>query len=63
MALDTDRIGGQRHAHGGDAGRPVFLGLVEHEAVTSVDFVNEVAERLLLKMAQQLGVAGLVSHG
>ena len=51
---------------GGDAGRPVFARLVEHQPVGRIGLVEEIAERVALQSLQQFGLRGRgggVAHG
>ena len=52
-ALHAHRVDRQCHADGGDAGRPACLGLVEHQTVGVVAFVDEITERAALEMLQE----------
>jgi hypothetical protein len=52
VALERNGIGGQGHAHRGDAGRPILAGLVAHQSVARVRLVEEEAERLLLERGE-----------
>ena len=56
-ALDRHRVGCQREAGGGDAGRPICFGLVDHQPVGGIRLVEKVAERFALQLFQ-LGIDG-----
>jgi hypothetical protein len=62
LAPHAHRVGGERHAHGCDAGGPVLAGLVEDQAVGAVDLVHEVAEGVALQAQQHPRVTGREAH-
>src|SRR5471032_962905 len=51
-AFNADGVNRQRHADGGDAGRPAVLRLVANKAIDFVDLVDEVVKGIALQALQ-----------